>query len=356
LTKRRTIIRKPLPHIQESIQELLALMRAQKDPRLRMRVHLLYLLKARIATTRRQAAHILGVHRKTVGQWLNTYQQQGLDALLVIGTHSNRELSIPESVLTALSEQLSQPEGFPSYKAVQHWLEEAHQLCLPYSTVHGIVRYQLKAKLKVGRRSHAKKDPNASKAFREELPDKLQQAIPQAQTRPVRVFSQDESRFGLILNPRRKLTLAGVKPITVVAHRFESYYLYGCVEPLTGEHFLLEMPALNATCFQVFLEEFAVSYADSFNVLVLDQGKFHQAGCLRLPENVGLVFLPAYSPELSPIERFWESLKDRIAHDWYDTLLAMKDGVAHQLKQHTNAIVRSLTGFGFVVQAAQQVC
>jgi hypothetical protein len=54
--------------------------------------------------------------------------------------------------------------------------------------------------------------------------------------RPVRVFCQDESRFGLLPIQRRPLTLHGVKPLGAVQYCFENFYVYGAVEPTTGEN------------------------------------------------------------------------------------------------------------------------
>jgi hypothetical protein len=56
-----------------------------------------------------------------------------------------------------LKERLSRPEGFGSYKEIQQWLADTCGLELPYSTVHGIVRYELEAKPKAPRPSHPKK-------------------------------------------------------------------------------------------------------------------------------------------------------------------------------------------------------
>jgi hypothetical protein len=61
-------------------------------------------------------------------------------------------------------------------------------------------------------------------------------------TGPVRVFSQDESRFGLLTVRRRRLTAWGVQPVGVVPHGFEWFYGSGALAPTTGEPFFLELP------------------------------------------------------------------------------------------------------------------
>jgi hypothetical protein len=81
--------------------------------------------------------------------------------------------------------------------------------------------------------------------------------------------------------------------------RYEYYWLYGAVEPATGESLFLKMPALDAACFQVFLDELSSAFPDSTNVLLIDGAPAHVAKCLRLPDNVILLRLPANSPELT---------------------------------------------------------
>jgi hypothetical protein len=139
----------------------------------------------------------------------------------------------------------------------------------------------------------------------------LRQAIPDNTSCPIYVFAQDESRFGLLTVRRRRLTARGVQPVGLNQHQFQRFYLYGAVAPTTGDNFFMEMPHLNSSIFQVFLDQFAAAYPDSFNLLVLDQSGAHTAKRLTVPSNVRLVFLPPYSPELNPIERVWRALKDQ---------------------------------------------
>jgi transposase len=168
---------------------------------------------------------------------------------------------------------------------------------------------------------------------------------------PIRVFSQDESRIGLMPIRRRRLTLRGVKPVGPVQYRFESYYLYGAVEPTTGRSFFLELPRLDAACFQIFVDHFAAQHADSVNLVVLDNGACHTAKRLRLPPNLVFVPLPPYSPELNPIERLWRDLKDHLAFSLYKGLPALKGRVTQLLRRYTPLTLRSLTGYPYFVKA-----
>ena len=54
--------------------------------------------------------------------------------------------------------------------------------------------------------------------------------------------------------------------------------------------------------------------------MILDNGRFHKAKKLSIPKNVELEFLPPYSSELNPVERFWQDLKDALGFDLYEHL------------------------------------
>jgi transposase len=151
---------------------------------------------------------------------------------------------------------------------------------------------------------------------------------------------------------RGRITLSGVKPIQQKKPGYQNFYLYGAVEPSTGARFLLERDTLNSDGFQDFLDAFSSAYSRSLNVLILDNGRFHKANKLTIPENVRLIFLPPYSPELNPIERFWEDLKDHLAFDLHQTLSELKERVNEKLHSYTDEAVASLTGYQYLVDAA----
>jgi hypothetical protein len=120
----------------------------------------------------------------------------------------------------------------------------------------------------------------------------LQQALPPANRRPVRVFSQDESRFGLLTVRRWRLTAYGVQPIGPVQPVFEWCYVYGAVAPLTGARFFLERPYPNAEMFPLLVHLFAEAFPASLQILLLDNSGAHTAPQRTLPAKVRLVCLP----------------------------------------------------------------
>lgn len=173
--------------------------------------------------------------------------------------------------------------------------------------------------------------------------------------RPLRYWSQDESRFGLKTITRRVLTALGIKPVGPVQWNFQSFYLYGVVEPLSGESFFLEFSHLDAKCFQLFLDEFSKAFPDSLNVIQLDNGRFHSAKSLVIPDNIVLLFQPPYSPDTNPIERVWRFMKDKLCWMALKNLDELREKVDEILQSLSPSQVASLTGFDFILSALKVV-
>ena len=58
-----------------------------------------------------------------------------------------------------------------------------------------------------------------------------------------------------------------------------------------------------------FLAQVSKAHCQEFMVMVLDGASSHKCKDLVVPENITLVFLPPYSPELNPAELIWNELR-----------------------------------------------
>ena len=167
--------------------------------------------------------------------------------------------------------------------------------------------------------------------------------------RPIRYFAQDESRFGLKTLIGRLITASGIKPIGQWQWLFKAFWLYGAVEPATGESFFLQFSHVDTVCYQAFLDEFSKAYSDSLNILQVDNGRFHTSNDLVVPENVILLFQPPYCPELNPIERLWEYLKADLKWASFKTLEQLQSKVDQLLTKLTPEVIASITGYSFIL-------
>jgi transposase len=144
------------------------------------------------------------------------------------------------------------------------------------------------------------------------------------------------------------LTAKAVKPICPFQQVFQSVYLYGVFSPVNGFHFMLELPQCNSTLFQVFLDEFSRQNPDELKLIVLDNGAFHKARKLIVPENIVLIFLPPYSPELNPAEKVWAKFKRDFTNRLFNTIESLEDYVCGLAKNISNDEVVSISSFDYI--------
>jgi transposase len=151
-------MRKRMPTITESADELHQRMKQEKDLKKRQRLQALYVTASGRAHHRQEIADLLGVHRHSVAAWCDAYAAGGIDQMLSYQVpRPPLRQRITASALTALQEYLQDPHGFAGYAQIRTWLAEQHQVYLSYSGVYAVVRGKLRAKPKRPRPSHAKK-------------------------------------------------------------------------------------------------------------------------------------------------------------------------------------------------------
>ena len=156
--------------IKETERTLKQLLHQQKSGRLRERVQVLYGLKTQQVPSALAAAILIGRDYSTVKRWLRIYRHQGIHELLRLHSGGGKSLSLTPEILAALEQQLQQPQGFDSYKAIQIWLKQTYGRELLYSTLQNLVHNRLKARLKVVRPQSTKRDESQASEFEKKKP------------------------------------------------------------------------------------------------------------------------------------------------------------------------------------------
>lgn len=155
------------------------------------------------------------------------------------------------------------------------------------------------------------------------------QEIREAQAeKQVEVWFQDEARFGQQGTLTTLWADRGSRPSAVKQAEYDWIYLFAAVNPLSGESSAMLAPTVNTDYMNAHLAFISRQAGPNKQVvLVLDRAGWHVAKGLKIPSNITLLHLPAYSPELNPVERIWAYLKshylsNRVFLD-YDDLLAV---------------------------------
>ena len=88
---------------------------------------------------------------------------------------------------------------------------------------------------------------------------------------------------------------------------------------------------------------------EEFKILILDNGAFHHAKALQIPNNIALIFLPPYSPELNPAEKIWRHFKDRVSMIAYNSLEILQNKLSEITQQLNNEKIKSICGNQFYI-------
>jgi hypothetical protein len=124
--------------------------------------------------------------------------------------------------------------------------------------------------------------------------------------RKVRLMFQDEARFGRMVRIRRCWAPWPARPMVGNGYEREFLYVYGAVSPLQGQFDWMITRTMNTTPMSEFLAQVSAAHRRDFIVMVVDGASSHKAHDLVVPENMRLLRLPPYSPELNPQEHVWD--------------------------------------------------
>ena len=129
--------------------------------------------------------------------------------------------------------------------------------------------------------------------------------------RPVRLMFQDEARFGRMARIRRCWAPAPLRPVVFNGYERQFTYVYGSVSPLQGDLDWSLTQKMNTAQMSAFLSQVSQAHSQEFIVMVVDGASSHKARDLIVPENVRLIRLPGYSPELNPQEHIWDEVREK---------------------------------------------
>lgn len=139
------------------------------------------------------------------------------------------------------------------------------------------------------------------------------------------------------------LTASGVKPIVEYQHVFKTTYLYGSYSPINGDSFVWEINGVNTTIFEAYLKEFSLYKPNEYKIVVINNAGFHSVKNIEIPDNIYLLNIPPYSPELNPCEQVWQYIKNRYKNQRFKNMEELKDWLHQFVKKMDNQLIKSIT-------------
>jgi hypothetical protein len=172
------------------------------------------------------------------------------------------------------------------------------------------------------RPQHPKSDPEAQETFKKNFAARVDKALPDhACGKPLEVWFQDEARVGQQGTLTRVWAERGTRPRAPRDTRYQWAYIFGAVCPARAETAALVMPTADTEAMNIHLGEIAKTVASGAHaILVLDGAGWHGTKALNVPDNITLLTLPPYAPELNPVENIWAYLRaNKLAISVFET-------------------------------------
>ncbi len=142
----------------------------------------------------------------------------------------------------------------------------------------------------------------------------------------------------------RYLTASGVKPIVSYQHIFKTTYLYGSYSPINGDSFVWEINGVNTTIFEAYLKGFSQYKPKEYKIVVIDNAGFHSTKNIEVPDNIYLLRIPPYNPELNPCEQVWQYIKNRFKNQRFETMHDLKEWLKQTVNHMQMQTIKSITG------------
>lgn len=165
-------------------------------------------------------------------------------------------------------------------------------------------------------------------------------------------------RYGLISNFRRSWSKVGERTIIDSQQSFDNRYLFSAVSPLSGGSFhLLGIDGFDTEAAHVFLCALKRQYPEKTVIVVWDNAPCHRPKVHREIPGLIVLFLPPYSPELNPTERFFEELRKATANRIFKSIEEQETTITEKLNalaDNTNAMKR-LTGYAWIIKQSEMV-
>jgi transposase len=276
------------------------------------------IILAKQGDTAPQIARALGFSRRAVQAWVAAYNHGGLDAL-PDRPHPGRAPTLPHDQEDAFLECIDAPpgpeDGVCEWRGadIRRLLERQFRARYTLSGVYKLL-HRLGYSDLMPRPQHPETHPEAQAFFKEIVVEQIAAIAEQHPDQEVQVWHQDEARFGQQGTLTRVWARRGSRPRRMRQNGRVSLYVLTAVCAASGTAVGLVMPELNTAVVNLFLEEFSRRLAPSVHaVLLWDNAGYHVGGGLVVPQNVSLIGLLPYSPELNPVENLWHYLR---SHHW----------------------------------------
>lgn len=156
---------------------------------------------------------------------------------------------------------------------------------------------------------------------------------------------QDESRFGLMTKQKKVLVSQGVEPIGKFQHTYKQVWLWGIFSIITGKSFYWETPIVNNLIFEDYLKAYASIEPKTLTIMLIDNAGFHATKNIQIPNNIILLRIPPYTPELNPAEKVWQWMKSKTSMKFFKNLNNLQNKITELVHTLNKEKVKSIVNW-----------
>jgi putative transposase len=100
----------------------------------------------------------------------------------------------------------------------------------------------------------------------------------------------------------------------------------------------------------VYLQELSAAFREDIIVLVADKAAWHTSSGLHVPENIEIIPLPPYTPEMNPIEQIWAWIRVHgFRNELFQSLENVIDRLCDTIRSLTVDTVKSVTFRNWII-------
>lgn len=318
----------------EKIQEFAfkAAYHHERDARIKIKLQALHHFQ--VGKTIKEVSDIVLATEKTVSAWIKDFIEFDYEGLIEReGRGRKPRLPPEEEEIFKIKIDLLQEQrkgGSITATEIQTFLAEEFNCCYSISGVYALLD-RIGLVWITARSKHPKQNQEVIEGFKENFPEEVQKIQEKLDTNKIEIWWQDEARVGQRGTLSRQWATKGTRPRVVRQQQFISTYIYGAVCPSKDKGCGLILPGTSAGMMQIHLDEISKKVEEGFHGIVLmDRASWHTTEALNIPQNITLMPLPAYSPELNPVEQIWQQLRrkhlsNRCYSDYDDIVEACSD-------------------------------
>ncbi|WP_341822251.1 IS630 family transposase [Wolbachia endosymbiont (group A) of Clivina fossor] len=288
-----------------------------------------------------KVVQIYRITRTTLMKWITRFKEGGVNAFKIQpgrGVKPKLSYKQQEEIKNVIAEEGANLTA----KKLKIIIEKMFSIEVSKSTAHRLMQ-KLGFSYITPRPVHNKQDKNKQEEFKKNLNETIV-TYPEKE-----LFFFDESRFGTHSKIGHGWFKKGIRTQVKVKLGRQNFYLYSAVNPRNGESSSLFVPNVNTDCMNIFLEQMSQYLGTREAFLVVDCAGWHRSKGLKIPQNITLIYLPPYSPELNPVERLWQYLKDNlIKNRIYDSVSLLEDTVCAFIRNITESSIKTICSVSYL--------